>query len=70
MKIVTAVQMKSLDQQATSVCQIPSLLLMENAARGLVDQLEAAYGVRRGKRITIVAGRGNNGGDGFVVARE
>lgn len=69
MKIVTAAQMKSLDQQATVVYKIPSLLLMENAARGLVDQIEAVYGAGRGKQITIVAGRGNNGGDGLAAAR-
>lgn len=69
MKIVTAEEMKSLDRRATTEFGIPSLLLMENAARGLVDTIEAAYGLLRRKTIVILAGRGNNGGDGLAAAR-
>lgn len=69
MKVVTAAEMNSLDEYATSVYKIPSLLLMENAARGLVDHLESAFSRVRGKQITIVAGQGNNGGDGLAAAR-
>ncbi len=61
--------MRALDEDATSAYKIPSLLLMENAARGLVDKVEASFGLCQGKRITIVAGRGNNGGDGLAAAR-
>ena len=69
MKIVTTEEMKRLDRRATSDFGIPSLLLMENAARGLVDQIEAAYAPLRGKKFVILAGRGNNGGDGLAAAR-
>lgn len=69
MKIVTAAEMHSLDARATTVCKIPSLLLMENAARGIVDQVEAATGPVQGKKVVIVSGRGNNGGDGLAAAR-
>ncbi len=69
MKIVTAAQMRSLDQGATSVYGIPSILLMENAARGLVDKIECDFGPLQEKRIVIFAGRGNNGGDGIAAAR-
>src|SRR5581483_2791983 len=69
MKIVTAEEMKSLDRRATTEFGIPSLLLMENAARGLVDQIEASYGAVARKKIVILAGRGNNGGDGLAAAR-
>jgi len=69
MNIVTAAEMKSLDRKATSKYKIPSLLLMENAASGLVDRIEHLYFPVAGKRLTIVAGRGNNGGDGLAAAR-
>ncbi|MEO2054102.1 MAG: NAD(P)H-hydrate dehydratase [Nitrospira sp.] len=69
MKIVTADEIKLLDREATSEYKIPSLLLMENAARGLVDHIEAAFGPVKQKRIVILAGGGNNGGDGIAAAR-
>lgn len=69
MKIVTAEEMKSLDRRATTEFGIPSLLLMENAARGLVDRIETAQGPLHRKRFVILAGRGNNGGDGIAAAR-
>jgi NAD(P)H-hydrate epimerase len=42
---------------------------MENAGRGVVDEIENKYGSSKGKSFLIVCGKGNNGGDGFVVAR-
>jgi len=69
MKIVTAAEMKALDERATSDYKIPSVLLMENAARGMVDEIEKNYGAVNGTYITIIAGRGNNGGDGLAAAR-
>ncbi|MCG3110978.1 MAG: NAD(P)H-hydrate dehydratase [Candidatus Manganitrophus sp. SB1] len=69
MKIVTAEEMKKLDRKATTDYAIPSLLLMENAARGLVDEIEKTIGPAAGKRVVILAGRGNNGGDGIAAAR-
>ncbi len=69
MYIVTAAEMKSLDERATSEYLIPSLLLMENAARGFVDQVESMFYLLKDKTVTIVAGRGNNGGDGLAAAR-
>ncbi|MBK6460410.1 MAG: NAD(P)H-hydrate dehydratase [Myxococcales bacterium] len=49
----------------------PSLLLMENAGRGAYEVLarELLGGAPAGKRVVLAAGRGNNGGDAFVVAR-
>lgn len=69
MRIVTSNQMRTLDRQATVVYGIPSILLMENAARGVVDQIESAQGPSAGRRVVVVAGRGNNGGDGLAAAR-
>lgn len=69
MHIVTAIEMRVLDERATSEYKIPSLILMENAARGMVDEIEKKYGSVKGKYITVIAGRGNNGGDGLAAAR-
>src|SRR5215813_5648109 len=68
MKIVTAAEMREIDRVSTEKCGIPSLTLMENAgaaiARFALRQYPAA------KRVTVVCGKGNNGGDGFVAARK
>ncbi len=64
-------QMRAFDACAINECGVSGLLLMENAGRGAVDVLERGLlgGAALGKRVVVVAGTGNNGGDGFVVAR-
>ncbi|HET6674034.1 MAG TPA: NAD(P)H-hydrate dehydratase [Nitrospiraceae bacterium] len=69
MKIVTASQMQTLDRRAVTEARIPSLLLMERAGTEIVQQLDRHFAPLKDKRITIVCGKGNNGGDGFVAAR-
>lgn len=69
MKIVTAHTMQSLDRQAIEDHGIPGLHLMENAGRCCVDILVAQYSKPEGNRAVIMAGKGNNGGDGYVIAR-
>src|SRR5579875_1054223 len=49
---------------------IPGLILMENAGSRVVDFLEEKFAPLRDQRIVIICGKGNNGGDGFVVARQ
>ncbi len=66
MKPVTSAEMRLLDQTAIQDFAIPSLLLMENAGRGVAQILSREFMARK---VLIVAGKGNNGGDGFVVAR-
>jgi len=63
--------MRKFDAHASSACQVPSLLLMENAGRGAADVIarELSLASGNGARIVVVCGAGNNGGDGFVVAR-
>jgi ADP-dependent NAD(P)H-hydrate dehydratase / NAD(P)H-hydrate epimerase len=68
-KIVTAAQMQELDRRTIVEARIPATTLMERAGLGVVSSLEKRFGPTRGKTVTIVCGKGNNGGDGFVAAR-
>jgi NAD(P)H-hydrate epimerase len=67
--LATAEQMQEFDRSAIKGLSIPGLLLMENAGRSFVDLLECAIGPVARKEITVLCGKGNNGGDGFVIAR-
>src|SRR5437660_5565029 len=69
MELVTAAEMRELDRAAIETRNIPSLRLMENAGKAVVEEMERFFGPLRGKAVTIVAGKGQNGGDGFVTAR-
>ncbi|MEW6409960.1 MAG: NAD(P)H-hydrate dehydratase [Nitrospirota bacterium] len=69
MKVVTADEMRKIDTRATKELGILGVVLMENAGRCVVTETERRYGCLEGKRLCIVSGKGNNGGDGFVVAR-
>ena len=68
MKLVTASEMRELDRRAIQDLGIPSLVLMENAGRETYRILRREFPGFQGE-VAVVAGRGNNGGDGFVVAR-
>ncbi len=69
MNIVTGTQMQALDRRTITEAQVPSLVLMERAGSGVTAFLEDRFSPLRGKTATILCGKGNNGGDGFVVAR-
>jgi hydroxyethylthiazole kinase-like uncharacterized protein yjeF len=69
MKVATAELMRKLDQRAISEFGIPGMVLMENAARGIVNTLFRSFPDLLTSRIGVLAGRGNNGGDGLAVAR-
>ena len=69
MKVVTADQIRELDRRAIHEAGMPGVVLMENAGRAVVEVMEREYGDLRGKRIAVFCGPGNNGGDGFVIAR-
>ena len=69
MKIVTATQMQALDRRTITEARVPGLTLMERAGSGTADFIRNRFGPLAGKRVTIVCGKGNNGGDGLVVAR-
>lgn len=67
MKVCTALQMRKIDKTAEELGGIPGIVLMENAAIACVQELERMQ--LSGKRVGIFCGRGNNGGDGFAIAR-
>ncbi len=69
MLLVTAGQMQEIDRQTIESFGIPGVVLMENAGRGAFDFLLEKFKNIRSKKVAVLAGRGNNGGDGFVIAR-
>jgi len=68
MKITTAAEMREIDRVTTENFGVPSLTLMENAGTAVVRFVLQKF--PRLRRVTIVCGKGNNGGDGFVAARK
>jgi len=69
MKISRVEEMRAMDRRATEELGISEEILMENAGQAAVHVLAKERGIR-GKRYVILCGVGNNGGDGFVVARK
>jgi hydroxyethylthiazole kinase-like uncharacterized protein yjeF len=69
MLIATAEEMRKLDQSTIHEVGIPGIVLMENAGRSLVQIVLDRFFPLAGKYVSVFAGRGNNGGDGFVIAR-
>ncbi len=69
MRLVTAEKMQSVDRHAIDAMGIPGLELMEEAGMGTVGVLIDVAGVEAGDHVVVVCGKGNNGGDGFVIAR-
>lgn len=69
MKACTADQMRAIDRRAADEFGMPSLLLMENAGRAVAERACALLRAQSGKRVRVLCGKGNNGGDGFVAAR-
>jgi NAD(P)H-hydrate epimerase len=69
MRVLNAAQMRDADRQTIDEIGIPSMVLMENAGRQVVAAIEAAYEDLSDKHVAVLCGPGNNGGDGFVVAR-
>ncbi len=69
MRVLNTEQMREADRRTIEDVGIPSIVLMENAGRQAVAAMEAAFENIAASRVGVVCGRGNNGGDGFVVAR-
>lgn len=66
--IVNAEEMRRYDKNTTETFQVPSIVLMERAALAVAEEIEALYSLK-GRRVLVVAGKGNNGGDGLAVGR-
>jgi ADP-dependent NAD(P)H-hydrate dehydratase / NAD(P)H-hydrate epimerase len=69
MKILTAAQMREVDRLSTERHGIPSAQLMENAGSRFVEIFLSCVPDIEKQRTAIICGKGNNGGDGFVIAR-
>jgi NAD(P)H-hydrate epimerase len=67
MRVLTADAMRGVDERAIRHLGLPSLVLMENAAIGVIEALADRF--PKAERVAIFCGPGNNGGDGLAVAR-
>jgi hydroxyethylthiazole kinase-like uncharacterized protein yjeF len=68
MQIVTGIEMKRIDEE-TIKRFVPGLTLMERAGKRVVERIESEFGTAEDLTVSIFLGRGNNAGDGLVVAR-
>ena len=69
MYLVTASEMQEMDRRTIDTFGIPGRVLMENAGRGATEFLIEQFPDIASRRVGVIAGRGNNGGDGYVIAR-
>ena len=69
MYLVTANEMQKMDLSTIESFGLPGRILMENAGRGATQFFLEQFKDAENKKIGVIAGRGNNGGDGFVIAR-
>ncbi len=70
MKVLTAAQMREIDRRTSAERGVPSLVLMENAGARVFEFLAHRFSPLSRERICVLCGKGNNGGDGLVVARQ
>lgn len=68
-RIVTSDQIREFDRRAIHEAGVPGVVLMENAGHAVTEVVAARYGPLAGLAYWVACGTGNNGGDGFVVAR-
>ena len=69
MKILTAAEMREVDRR-TVEAGIPGIVLMENAGHRVMEFLTEHFAPLEDQRIVVLCGKGNNGGDGLVIARQ
>ena len=68
-KTLTREEMRELDRKAIEEYKIPGIVLMENAGRNVAEEILKMLDDPQQAKVAILCGKGNNGGDGFVVAR-
>ena len=68
-KTLTREEMRELDRKAIEEYKIPGIILMENAGRNVAEEILKMLDDPQQAKVAILCGKGNNGGDGFVVAR-
>ncbi|HHT9105782.1 MAG TPA: NAD(P)H-hydrate epimerase [Candidatus Wujingus californicus] len=68
-KALTREEMRELDRKAIEEYKIPGIILMENAGRNVAEEVLHMIDNPQKVKVAILCGKGNNGGDGFVVAR-
>ncbi len=69
MKLLTREEMQWIEHTAIEKYGVPSLALMENAGQGIAKFIQLNYPLATFPKIAVFCGKGNNGGDGFVIAR-
>jgi NAD(P)H-hydrate epimerase len=67
--IMTRDEVRNVDAWAINSLRIPGVILMENAGRGAAEIALAMLSEKTLRRVCVFCGSGNNGGDGFVIAR-
>ncbi len=69
MEVATAAAMRRIDQRTIEAYRVPGIVLMEHAGLALLQVLQALWPDVEQRHVTILTGAGNNGGDGFILAR-
>lgn len=69
MRIMSRDEVRAVDRRAIEEFGLAGVVLMENAGRSVVEAIVARFGGEATHRVAIFCGIGNNGGDGFVIAR-
>ena len=67
MYLVTAEEMRRIEERIMEETGVPGTVLMENAGRSVADEITKRF--PKPQKAVILAGKGNNGGDGWVIAR-
>ena len=68
-RLVTATEMSAVDRRTIDEHGVPGIELMERAGRRVVETIQERWEGLEGLAAAVVCGKGNNGGDGFVIAR-
>lgn len=69
MKLATSAQMRAMDREAIEKYAVPAVVLMENAALRVVEEMAGRWPPLSDRRVAVICGKGNNGGDGLAIAR-